>query len=138
MLSDTMLIINALITLFIGAALVLVVRQLGALQKSLRATTLVSAQSQARTFDQFLVQNDQLRSIMRYSRWDAASHLALHEMESRYLLWKAGISDAATWQADQAAIKKYADSDFVRTVLQHAAQEFRPDFIAFLAGKSSK
>lgn len=137
MLSATMLIVNALITLFIGVVLVLVVRQLGALQKSLRASTLVATQSQACTFAQFLVQNDQMRSIMRYSRWDAASHLVLREMEARYLLWKAGISDAATWQADQAAIKKYADSDFVRTALHDSAQEYRPDFIAFLAGKSN-
>ena len=135
MLSDTMLIVNALITLFIGVALVLVVRQLGTLQKSIRAANMVASQSHIRTFDQLVVQDANVRNVMNYSHWQAVTNMVLHEMEAKYLLWKAGISDDATWQADQAYIKKYASADFVRAALLNSAHEYRPDFITFLAGK---
>ena len=135
MLSDTMLVVNAIITLFIGVALVLVVRQLGALQKSVRTANLMAAQSQIRTFDQLVVQDADVRNVINYSHWQAVTNMMLHEMEAKYVLWKEGISDAATWQADQAYIKKYANADFVRTALQESGQAFRPDFLTFLAGK---
>ncbi len=136
MLSNIMLIVNAVITLFIGVALVLVVRQLSALQKSLRAATMVATQGHTRTFDHLIMQDESVRGLMRYSRWEAATNTVLHEMEARYQLWRAGVSDEATWQADLAYINKYANADFVRVALQDSAHEFRPDFITYLAGKT--
>jgi hypothetical protein len=137
-MSDIMLLVNAGLTLFIGVALVLIVRQLSALQKGIRAATLVATQAHSRTFDQLLVQDENLRGLMRYSRWQAATNMVLHEMEARYQLWREGVSDDATWQADLAYINKYADADFVKNALQDTAHEFRPDFISYLAGKMSK
>ena len=138
MLNDTMLIVNAVIAILIGVALVLVVRQLGLLQKSVRESNLVASQTLARTFDQLVLQDNDVRSLLKYSRWQAVSHMVLHDMEAKYILWKEGISDQATWQADQAYINNYAKADFVRVALQDAAHEFRPDFIAFLNKKGSK
>jgi hypothetical protein len=138
MLNNIMLIVDAGLALLIGVALILIVRQLGALQKNLRAATFVATQAHARDFDHLLVQDENVRSLMRYSRWEAATNVVLHDMEARYQLWREGISDNATWQADLAYINKYANADFVRTALQEDAREFHPDFITYLAGKSSK
>lgn len=137
MLSNIMLIVDAILTLFIGVALVLVVQQLGALRQSVRGATVVATQTHARAFAHLLVQDENVRSLMRYSRWDAATNVVLHEMEARYQLWREGISDEATWQADLAYINKYAATDFVKAALQDSAHEFRPDFITYLAGKAS-
>ncbi len=137
MTNDTLLLINAIITLFIGVVLLLIVRHLSLLRTTVEKSQLVTSQAQGSAFDQLLMHEPAVRDLLHYSQWEALSLVVLHDMEARYLRWKAGISDGATWQADQAFIKKYARTDFVRAMLQSSAQEFRPDFITFLAGKSS-
>jgi hypothetical protein len=136
MSNTALLIITAILTLLIGVTLILVVLSLGRLRTSMDKSRIVASQAQAHAFDHLVLQDQEMRDLLHYSHYEALALVVVHDMEARFLRWKAGISDAATWQADQAFIRNYAQMDFVRVILQNPANGFRQDFVTYLGRKS--